>query len=80
MEALSRRGKVQPRMLDPSRCCRTRWPTGAVIDWLQILDRVEGIPDRARKTAEAEQVLRARLNVRARALGFSTERDDSCGG
>ncbi len=48
-----------------------------MIDWLQILDRVPAIADRARRVAEAEQILRARLNVQGTRLGFSTERDDS---
>jgi hypothetical protein len=48
-----------------------------VIDWLQILDRVPAIKDRDKRLAEAEQILRARLNVQGTRLGFSTERDDS---
>ena len=77
LEALSRYGKVQPRMLDSIQILPNQWPTGAVIDWLQVLDRVPAIPDRAKRIAEAEQVLRARLNVQGTRLGFSTERDDS---
>ncbi|MET0383278.1 MAG: MG2 domain-containing protein, partial [Burkholderiaceae bacterium] len=76
LEALSRRGKVQPRMLDSIQILPNRWPTGAVIDWLQILDRVRAIPDRPRRIDEAEQVLRARLDVQGTRLGFSTEKDD----
>jgi len=77
IEALSRSAKVQPRMLDSVQILPNQWPTGAVIDWLQILDRVPAIPERARRIEEAEQVLRARLNVQGTRLGFSTERDDS---
>ena len=77
LEALSRYGKVQPRMIDSIQILPNQWPTGAVIDWLQVLDRVPAIPDRAKRIAEAEQVLRARLNVQGTRLGFSTERDDS---
>ena len=77
LEALSRYGKVQPRMLDSIQLLPNQWPTGAVIDWLQVLDRVPSIPDRARRIGEAEQVLRARLNVQGTRLVFSTERDDS---
>jgi hypothetical protein len=77
MEALSRHGKVQPRMLDSIQVLPNQWPTGAVIDWLQILDRVDTIPDRAKRIDEAGQILRARLNVQGTRLGFSTERDDS---
>jgi uncharacterized protein YfaS (alpha-2-macroglobulin family) len=77
LEALSRRAKVQPRMLDSVQQLPNQWPTGAVIDWLQVLDRTAAIPDRAKKIAEGEQVLRARLNVQGTRLAFSTERDDS---
>jgi len=77
LEALSRAGKVQPRMLDSIQVAPNQWPTAAVLDWLQVLARVEAIPDREKKAAEATQVLRARLNVQGTRLGFSTERDDS---
>lgn len=77
LEALSRTGKVRPKLLDSIQILPNQWPTGAVIDWLMILDRVTEIPDRDKRIAEAEQILRARLNVQGTRLGFSTERDDS---
>ena len=77
IEALSRYGKAQPRMLDSIQVLPNQWPTGAIIDWLQILDRMPAIPDRAKKVTEAEQILRGRLNVQGTRLAFSTERDDS---
>lgn len=77
LEALSRSGKVRPQLLDSIQLLPNQWPTGAVIDWLLILDRVKEIPERDKRIAEAEQILRARLNVQGTRLGFSTERDDS---
>jgi alpha-2-macroglobulin len=77
IEALSRDGKAQPRMLDSIQVLPNQWPTGAVIDWLQILDRMPAVKDRDKRLAEAGQILRARLNVQGTRLGFSTERDDS---
>jgi hypothetical protein len=77
LEALSRSGKLRPRLLDSIQILPNQWPTGAVIDWLMILERVKEIPDRDKRIAEAEQILRARLNVQGTRLGFSTERDDS---
>lgn len=77
LEALSRTGRLRPRLLDSIQLLPNQWPTGAVIDWLLILERVKEIPDRDRRIAEAEQILRARLNVQGTRLGFSTERDDS---
>lgn len=77
LEALSRTGRVQPRLLGSIQILPNQWPTGAVIDWLMVLDRVKDIPDRDKRISEAEQILRARLNVQGTRLGFSTERDDS---
>ncbi len=77
IEALSRSSKAQARMLQSVQILPNQWPTGAVIDWLLILQRVSDVPERDKKIAEAEQILRARLNVQGTRLGFSTERDDS---
>lgn len=77
LEALSRTGRVQPRMLGSIQILPNQWPTGAVIDWLTLLERVKDIPERDKHIKEAEQILRARLNVQGTRLGFSTERDDS---
>ena len=57
-------------MLDSIQILPNQWPTGAVIDWLQILDRVGTIPDRDKRIAEAEQILRARLNVQGTRAGL----------
>ena len=77
IEALSRTINLRPKVLDSIQILPNQWPTGAVIDWLMILDRMKDLPDRDKRIAEAEQILRARLNVQGTRLGFSTERDDS---
>ncbi len=77
IEALSRTGKARPKLLESVQILPNQWPTGAVIDWLMILDRVAEIPERDKRIAEAEQILRARMSVQGTRLGFSTERDDS---
>ena len=51
-------------------------PTAAVIDWLGILRRVEGIPERAKRIEEAQQILRARLTFAGTTLRFSSEEED----
>ncbi|WP_295644947.1 MG2 domain-containing protein [uncultured Methylibium sp.] len=76
IEALSRHGRAQPRMLGTVTLAPSTWPTAAVIDWLNILRRVPGIPDQARRLEEAQQVLRARLTWSGTTLKFSTEQDD----
>ena len=45
IEALSRYGRAQPRMLGSVNLTPNLWPTAAVIDWLNILRRVDGIPE-----------------------------------
>ncbi|GAP38796.1 alpha-2-macroglobulin family protein [Piscinibacter sakaiensis] len=76
LEALSRHGRALPRMLGSIELAPARWPTAALIDWLRILQRVEGIPERARLREEAQQQLRARLSMSGTTLRFSTEDED----
>ncbi len=76
IEALSRTGKATPKLTESLTIQPNLWPTHAVIDWLQILQRVPGIPKRDEHMATAEQVLRARLSMQGTKLVFSTERDD----
>lgn len=76
LEALSRYGKAQGRMLASITIAPNQWPTHAVIDWLNILKRVSDVPQREQRIAEANQVLRARLSYQGTKLVFSTERDD----
>jgi uncharacterized protein YfaS (alpha-2-macroglobulin family) len=77
LEALSRSGKVQPRMLQSIQILPNQWPTAAVIDWLMVLDRTTNLPEREQRIAEAENILRSRLNMQGTRMGFSTERDDN---
>ncbi|MEM4989181.1 MG2 domain-containing protein [Collimonas sp. H4R21] len=76
LEALSRYDRVRPAMLDSIQISPNLWPTSAVLDWINILQRVSGIPDRAKRQAEADQVIRARLNYQSTRMGFSTESSD----
>ena len=76
VEALSRYGKAQARMLGSITLAPNQWPTHAVLDWLNILKRVADVPERDKRVAEANQILRSRLSVQGSKLLFSTERDD----
>jgi hypothetical protein len=76
IEALSRYGRAEARMLGSVNLTPNVWPTAAVIDWLNILRRVEGIPEQAARRDEAEQILKSRLTYSGTTMGFSTERDD----
>lgn len=76
LEALSRHGKAQARMLGSITIAPNQWPTHTVIDWLNILQRIPDLPDRGRRMAEAHQILKSRLSYQGSRLTFSTERDD----
>ncbi|SOE81482.1 hypothetical protein SAMN05446927_4767 [Caballeronia arationis] len=76
IEALSRYGMAQPRMLGSITIAPNQWPTSALLDYYAILARVEGIAGRDDKRAQVEQILRARLTYQGTRLTFSTERDD----
>src|SRR4029079_7083328 len=76
IEALSRYGRAQARMLGSVNLTPNAWPTAAVIDWLNILRRGDGIPEHAMRRDEAEQILRSRLAYAGTTMTFSTERDD----
>ncbi len=76
IEALSRYGRAQGRMLQSITLAPNQWPTSAVIDWLNILRRVGDVPQREQRLAEATQILKSRLSYQGTRLIFSTERDD----
>jgi alpha-2-macroglobulin len=77
LEALSRYGAADPKLLGSVTIEPTLWPTSAVLDWRSLLHRMSGIPNRQRRLAEAEQILQARLTLSGTTMGFSTERADT---
>lgn len=76
LEALSRYGKARGSMTTSIAIAPNQWPTGAVVDWLQILRRVADVPQRQQRLEEAGNVLRARLSYQGTKVVFSTEQDD----
>jgi uncharacterized protein YfaS (alpha-2-macroglobulin family) len=76
IEALSRHGRAQAKMLGSINLVPKLWPTAAVIDWLRILRQVDGIPNAAKRLDEANQILRSRLMYAGTTLKFSNEEDD----
>ena len=76
IDALSRYGKARPKMLGSINLTPNLWPTAAVIDWLGILKRVDGMPNAAKRLEEANQILRARLTYAGTTLKFSNEEAD----
>ncbi|MGJ7610487.1 MULTISPECIES: alpha-2-macroglobulin family protein [unclassified Variovorax] len=76
LEALSRYDKARGSMLGSITIAPNQWPTSAVIDWLNILKRVNDVPQRQQRLDEANNVLKARLSYQGTKLIFSTEQDD----
>ena len=76
LEALSRSGKAEVKLLGSISIEPNLWPTSAVIDWLNILQNMSGIPNREERRKEAEQIIRSRLNFQGTKMGFSTEGSD----
>lgn len=76
LEALSRYGKAKGSMVGSITIAPNQWPTSAVIDWLNILKRVNDVPQRQQRLDEANNVLKARLSYQGTKLIFSTEQDD----
>ncbi|MGH8584409.1 MAG: alpha-2-macroglobulin family protein [Gammaproteobacteria bacterium] len=71
LEALSRHGEARHELLGSLTIDPALWPTSALLDWIAILQRVADIPERTARLAQAQQLLRARLNFQGTTMGFS---------
>jgi alpha-2-macroglobulin len=77
IEALARHGHARAAMLDSITIDPPLWPTSALIDWIGILARVDAIPHRKERLAQALTLLRTRLDLQGTAAVFSTEASDT---
>ncbi|HEX6571410.1 MAG TPA: alpha-2-macroglobulin family protein, partial [Steroidobacteraceae bacterium] len=75
--ALAGHGAADAAMLDSLVVDPNQLPTSALLDWLDVLQRVGGLKSRPARTAAAETALRARLTLRGTSLAMSTERRDA---
>ncbi|HEY1726698.1 MAG TPA: MG2 domain-containing protein [Steroidobacteraceae bacterium] len=75
--ALARYGAARADMLDSLDLQPQLLPTSAVLDWIDILERVPGIASAEANIELALRLLRARLNFQGTTMGFSTERQDA---
>ncbi|MEI6415244.1 MAG: alpha-2-macroglobulin family protein, partial [Pseudomonadota bacterium] len=75
MAALSAYGQLPVEAVTSLTPEPARWPAATVIDWLQILQRLPALPERAKRLKEGETVLRGRLSPSGTALRLSNERD-----
>ncbi|SFD70475.1 MG2 domain-containing protein [Massilia yuzhufengensis] len=76
LEALSRRQPVRESWLQSFRIEPNLWPTSAVIDWYLVLQRSNALSRRDELLAQAQHILRSRLNLQGTSVGFSTEASD----
>lgn len=77
LDALARGGReIRPEWLQSIAVEANLWPTSGVLDWHSFLRRAKDLPEREARMAQAEQILRARLNFQGTTMGFSTERND----
>lgn len=76
MEALSRYGIPVKGWVQAIRVNPNLWPTSAVIDWRNMLQRQPDLPNHNQRAVEIEKILSARLDFRGTTMGFSTEKDD----
>ena len=76
VEALTHLGQAEPNLLSSITIEPNLWPTSAVIDWFNILQRLSSISGQVDKLKATEQILRSRLNFQGTTMGFSTERSD----
>ena len=81
IEALSRHGRAQPRMLGSIELTPACWPTSALIDWLgHPAARRRRAGARASALAEVQQILRARLDLRRHDAALHHRGSDDSGG
>jgi uncharacterized protein YfaS (alpha-2-macroglobulin family) len=73
IEALARVGTVEPSLLGSLTIGPNLWPDSAVLDWWSILLRTRSFPDREKRLAAAEQIIRARLNSQGTAMHLSAD-------
>lgn len=77
IDALARYGNAKPDMLESLEIAPNLWPSSGVIDWVSVLTRMQDVPERERKLAEAQQILRSRLMFSGTTMSFSTEKNDN---
>jgi hypothetical protein len=77
LDALTRHGvDLDPAAVFAFTVEPNLWPTSAVIDWYAVAKRWGALPERERRLAEAERILRARIDFQGTVMSFSTERSD----
>lgn len=71
---LSRNGRFQPEWIAKMTKNPNSWSTGAVLDWLTILQKETTVPGRQEFLPQAETLLRSRMSFTGTKLVLSDER------
>ncbi|MFM1885912.1 MAG: hypothetical protein RL026_1069 [Pseudomonadota bacterium] len=74
--ALARHEAATADMLDSITPTPTRWPASALLDWIDILQRLPAAPRRDAQLATAYQQLRTRLTLSGSVLAYSPAAQD----
>jgi alpha-2-macroglobulin len=72
LEALSRYDQATTDHLAMVPIEPNLWPTSTVIDWFNVLHRVQNIPQRENRLQEARQILRGRLVLQGTVLNLAS--------
>jgi len=75
--ALARAGKAEPALLGGLAIDPGAWPTSTVLDWWEILQRLEKLPQRTERLRAVETILRARLSLQGTVVGFAPAHADA---
>jgi hypothetical protein len=76
LAALARHRAAQPAMLGSLTVDPPLWPTSALLDWLTILQHIDGAPQRAARLKETEQILKSRFTLRGTTMVLSSDTQD----
>ncbi|MFV9474605.1 alpha-2-macroglobulin family protein [Advenella sp. RU8] len=71
LEALSRYGMVTPSLLTAVKLDTQNWSTAALVDWMNIVTRVKGMPNRAQMLERIRHALIARMDRQGTAMVFA---------
>lgn len=74
LEALSRYGAADKGLVASLSVEPRFWPASALLDWINILQRVKEIPQRANRLKEAKQILRAKMHVQGTIMDWAADK------